>query len=120
MEFGIQFRPTKCCFFATELDVSDHHVTQEGRFPTENGVEAIRNFPRPQNFTAVKMFLGMCGFFRSYIPNFSNWSLHVRSLLRMDTKFDWTSAHDSEFSYVKAPLTSDDLILSHRDWNQEF
>ena len=120
VEFGIQFKPTKCCFFATKLDGLGHHVTQEGHFPTEKGVEAIRNFPRPQNATAVKTFLGMCGFFRSYIPNFSNWSLHSRSLLRKDTKFRWTSAHESEFSHRKASLTSDDLILLHPNWNQEF
>ena len=90
MEFDIQFKPTKCCFFATELDVLGHHVTQEGRFPTEKGVEAIQNFPRPQNATAVKKLSGMCGFFRSYIPNFSNWSSHLRSLLGKDSKFQWT------------------------------
>ena len=41
VEFGIQFKSTKCCFFATELDVLGHRVTQEGHFPTEKGVEAI-------------------------------------------------------------------------------
>ena len=70
MEFGIQFKPTKCCFFATELDVLGHCVTQERHFPTGKDVEAIRNFPLQQNAAAVKQFLGMCGFFRSYIPNF--------------------------------------------------
>ena len=68
----------------------------------------------------MKKFLGMCGFFHSYIPNFSNWSLHLRSLLRKDTKFRWTSAHESEFSHLKASLTSDDQILLHPNWNQEF
>ena len=84
------------------------------------GVEAIWNFPRPQNATAVKKFSGMCRCFRSYIPNFSNWSLHLRSLLQKDTKFHWTSVHESEFSHLKASSTSDDLILLHPNWNQEF
>ena len=39
VEFGIQFKPTKCCFFAMESDVLGHRVTQEGYFPTEKGVE---------------------------------------------------------------------------------
>ena len=59
-------------------------------------------------------------FLSSYIQNFSNWSLHFRSLLRKGTKFRWTSAHESEFSHLKASLTSDNLILSHPNWNQEF
>ena len=113
MEFGIQLKQTKRCYFATELNGLGHHVTQEGHFPTEKGVETIRNFPCPQNATAVKKFLGMCGFFRSYIPNFSNWSLQLHSLLR-------TLVHERVFSPLKASLTSDDLILLHSNWNQEF
>ena len=116
VEFDIQFKPTKCCFFAMELDVLGHHVTQEGRFRAEKGVEATRNFSRPQNTTAVKKYLGTCVFFRSYIPKFFNWSLHLRSL----TKLHWTSAHESEFSHLKASLTFDDLVLLHPNWNQEF
>ena len=61
----------------------------------------------------MKGFLGMCGFFCSYILNFSNWSSHLHSLLSKDTKFRWTSVHESEFSHLKASLTSDDLILLH-------
>ena len=53
-EFGIQFKAIKCCFFATELDVLGHHVTQERWFLTEKGVDAVQSFPRPQNATAVK------------------------------------------------------------------
>ena len=49
-----------------------------------------------------------------------NWSLHLRSLLRKDTKLHWASAHESEFSHLKASLTYDDLILLHPNWNQEF
>ena len=32
VEFGIQLKPRKCCFFARELDVLGHRVTQEGHF----------------------------------------------------------------------------------------
>ena len=63
VEFGIQFKPTNAVSLLMELDVLGHRVTQEGHFPTQNGVQAIRNFPRPKNATAVKKFLGMCGFF---------------------------------------------------------
>ena len=34
--------------------------------------------------------------------------------------FRWKSAHESEFSHLKASLTSDNLILSHPNWNREF
>ena len=40
VDFGIQFKPTKC-FFATELDVVGHHISKDGCFPTEKGFKAI-------------------------------------------------------------------------------
>ena len=55
VEYGVHCRPTKCCLFATELDALGHHVTQEGRFPTEKGVEVIRIFPRPTAFSTANL-----------------------------------------------------------------
>ena len=66
-----------------------------------------------------KMLSGMYGFFHSYTPNFSNWSLHLHSLLRKETEFRWTSAHESEFRHLEESLTSNDLRMLHPNWNQE-
>ena len=34
IDFGIQFKPTKCEFFSQDLQVLGHHITPTGRFPT--------------------------------------------------------------------------------------
>ena len=117
---GIQFKPSKCQFFSSNLKILGHRVTPEGRFPTEKGTEAISSFERPHNVSSLKRFLGMVGYFRDYIPDMSRRSQNLRSLLSQTASFSWTHAHEAEFQDLKTALLSPDIILFHPDWDKEF
>ena len=119
-QFGIQFKPTKCVFFSQDLQVLGRHITPTGRFPTTKGTEAISAMPRPKNFSAVKRFLGMVGYFCDYVRDMSNRTKHLHALLRKGIPFKWTSAHDAEFTDLKQALLSPDTMLYHPDWNSAF
>ena len=60
-KFGVQFKPTKCSFFSTNLQILGHRITPQGRFPTEKGTESISSFPRPHNVSSLKRFLVFFG-----------------------------------------------------------
>ena len=64
VKVGMQLKPSKCIFFAKEIEILGHRVTQEGRTAISRGVEAILSMPTPTNISAVKRFLGLCGYFR--------------------------------------------------------
>ena len=49
VQYGLQFKPTKCTFFSHDLEILGHRITPEGRFPTNKGTEAILAMPRPHN-----------------------------------------------------------------------
>ena len=120
VKVGIQFKPSKCQFFSSNLKILGHRVTPEGRFPTEKGTEAISSFERPHNVSSLKRFLGMVGYFRDYIPDMSRRSQNLRSLLSQKASFSWTHAHEAEFQDLKTALLSPDTILFHPDWDKEF
>jgi len=40
-KFGVQFKPSKCSFFSTNLNMLGHQITPDCRFPTDNGTESI-------------------------------------------------------------------------------
>ena len=44
VELGIQFKPTKCCFFGTKLDVLGHRVTQDRHFPQKKVLKLFNIF----------------------------------------------------------------------------
>ena len=119
-KFGVQFKPSKCSFFSTNMQILGHRVTSEGRFPTEKGTESISSFPRPHNVSSLKRFLGMVGYFREYIRNMSHRTQNLRSLLSQKASFSWSDQHEAEFQDLKSALLSKEIILFHPDWDSEF
>jgi hypothetical protein len=47
-------------------------VTSEGVKPDPQKVKAIKEFPTRRNTTDVKYFLDLAGYYREFIPQFSN------------------------------------------------
>ena len=87
VKVGIQLKPTKCIFFAKELQVLGHTITEHGRKPNSKGVEAITNMEPPSNTPSFKRFLGLRNFFHDFIPNMPSHTQHLRQLLKKDTPF---------------------------------
>lgn len=68
---NISLQFSKCLFGSDCVDFLGYHLTQEGIKPKKNLLEAIMNFPKPENRKEVKRFLGMTGFSRSFVKDFS-------------------------------------------------
>ena len=120
VQYGLQFKPTKCTFFSHDLEILGHRITPEGRFPTNKGTEAILAMPRPHNVASVKRFLGMVGYFRDYVKNMSTRTKYLHSLLQKGAPFQRTPKLEQEFVDLKDALTSPDTMLYHLDWNESF
>ena len=60
-------------------------------------VEAVVNWPRPTNSTEVRSFLGMVGYNRRFVKDFSKIALPLTKLLRKDHKFTWTKECEASF-----------------------
>ena len=120
VKVGVQFKPTKCTFFAKQIQVLGHTITEHGRRPNSKGIEAITSMEPPTSTTSLKRFLGLCNFFRDYIPNMPSRTQHLRQLLKKDTPFAWSPNHTMEFEDLKQAVTGPDVLLHHPDWNSEF
>jgi hypothetical protein len=55
--------------------------------PDPEKVKAITNFPTPMNTTDVKPFLGLAGYYRKCIAQFSKIAKPLNELLRKNTKW---------------------------------
>jgi len=71
----------------TELNYLGHVVTSEGVKPDPEKVKAIKNFPIPKNTTDVKSFLGLTGYYRKFIPQFSKIAKPLTELLKTGQKW---------------------------------
>ena len=66
---NLKLKPSKCKFFQHSLAFLGHIPTEYGTRCDPTKREAIQDWPRPQNRTEMKSFLGLVNFNHSYIPN---------------------------------------------------
>jgi glutaredoxin-related protein len=61
---------------------------------------------QPLNVTDARSFLGMAGFYRRFIENFSKIAKPMTELLKNNTKFEWSEACEKSFQELKRRLTT--------------
>ena len=72
----------------------------------QDKVEAIRSIPEPTNKKQLRSFLGVCSFYRGYVPHFSEVALPLTNLTKNDqpNNFKFTEEHRSSFCKLKMSL----------------
>ncbi|XP_016103330.1 uncharacterized protein [Sinocyclocheilus grahami] len=80
--------------------------------PQEKKVEVVRSAPRPETKTHVRAFLGLAGYYRCFIPNFSSLATSLTDLTRkgQPEKVQWTPAAEEAFQRVKGALISEPIL----------
>jgi len=81
---------SKCFFAFTEVAYLEFMLSADGVRPGEQKIIAVQQFAQPQNKYEVKRFLGLCGFFRRFIPHYAEIALPVSELLKEQTPYVWT------------------------------
>ena len=69
-------------------------------------VTAVVDWPRPTNVSKVRSFLGMAGYYRRFIKDFSKIASPLNQLLCKDNKFDWASKCEASFQELKNRLVT--------------
>jgi hypothetical protein len=67
-ENGLQINPAKCVFAASAVEFLGHRVDQHGVRPLQRHIQAISDFPPPQDVKQLQQFLGMVNFYRRFFP----------------------------------------------------
>ncbi|UYV76039.1 hypothetical protein LAZ67_13002298 [Cordylochernes scorpioides] len=109
---GLSLKPSKCRFAYQKLPILGHVVSENGVEPATDKIEAVKEFPIPKNVKQVRSFLGLCGYYRRFIKNFSKISKPLTCLTEKDKKFVIGPAEIEAFETLKKKLT-EEPILAH-------
>lgn len=118
-EFGLTLNPAKCEFMKEEIKVLGHIVDKNGIRPIEENLQKIRDFPQPKTVKTTRRFLGMAGYYRKFIPNYSEITKPITDLLRRKQKFSWNDRAQAAFEIIKNKLDSDPILI-HPDYSKQF
>jgi hypothetical protein len=116
---GIYAKLAKCQFGVEEIKFLGHIVSKDGIKADTDKVKAVRELPVPKDEKAISRFLGMAGFYRKYIQNFSARTLKMRNLTRQDVNYEWTEECQKEFEDIKKALSSSP-VMAYPDFSKKF
>lgn len=111
-EIGMTLKLTKCKFLSTEFDYLGHKLSY-GQVTPGTKVNAIKEFPVPADVHQVRQFLGLTGYFRRFVANYSAIMSPVTDLLKKETEFIWNEQHQRAYEHVKSALCSAPTLVMY-------
>jgi hypothetical protein len=108
-------KPSKCEFFAQEVEYLGHIVTSEGIKVDESKIRVIQDWPVLQTKTEVRSFLGLANYYRRFIPDFSTMTAPLSALVHDSSpeKVPWLQPQSDAFARVKHALTNAPVLRTY-------
>ena len=74
-------------------------------------VEAVMSWERPKSVFEIRSFLGLAGYYRRFIEDFSRLAAPMTRLTRKEVKFEWDDRCEETFQELKRKLTSAPILI---------
>ncbi|GBG87447.1 hypothetical protein CBR_g45505 [Chara braunii] len=100
----------KCEFGRTQVLYFGHEISAEGLKLDDAKMGSIRDWPRPQFVTEMRSFLGMTGYYRTFVKNYSVVAAPLTDLTRLDTWWEGTDECEAAFRHLKHALTHYEVL----------
>jgi hypothetical protein len=110
---------SKCAFWLEEIQFLGHVLSARGIAVDPSKVQDILEWKPPTTVHQVRSFLGLAGYYRRFIPDFSKLVKPITSLLKNETKFNWSSKCNEAFEHLKILLTTAP-VLAQPDISKPF
>ncbi|GJS04068.1 reverse transcriptase domain-containing protein [Tanacetum coccineum] len=110
---------SKCEFWLQEVHFLGHVVNQSGIHVDPSKIEAVKNWKAPTTPSEVRSFLGLAGYYRRFIANFSKIAKPLTLLTQKNQKYEWGEKEEEAFQTLKNNLC-DAPILSLPDGVEDF
>jgi hypothetical protein len=119
VEANVYLNPKKCRLFEEKLIYLGHEVSAAGIRPDPAKLNAIKNMNVSQSKTQIKSFLGLSGYKRKFIRNFSIIAYPLLLLTHDNSTYKWEHEQDDAFNTLKNILCVQPL-LSHPNFDYPF
>jgi len=82
-----------------------HVISEEVISVDPEKIEGIMEWVAPKNVDKMRSFMGLVGYYRRFIKNFSQISYPITSLQRKGKKFKWIEECEVNFEHLRHLLT---------------
>lgn len=106
----LKINADKCQFAVPHINFLGCTISKDGIIPQHQQIEAITNYEPPTDHQSMRRFLGMCNYYRKFVPGFAKTAVPLQEALnRTKTKTDriqWTETSRKAFEDLKIKLTN--------------
>ncbi|KAL0820853.1 hypothetical protein ABMA28_005522 [Loxostege sticticalis] len=97
-------------FFKKEVLYLGHTITKDGLKPNEDKVLAVLNYPIPKTIKEIKAFLGLIGYYRRFIKDFSKITKPLTNCLKKNKSIKIDEEYIKSFETCKELLVNAPLL----------
>jgi hypothetical protein len=103
-EAGLEINWSKCQFLQQRVEFLGHVIEKGCVSPSERKTVAVRKFSEPKTVKQVQSFLGLSGYFRKFILQYSIIARPLTNLLRAGKEFEFNERERESFMRLKVIL----------------
>jgi len=106
----LKLKPSKCRLFQRKVGFLGHVVSEAGIEVQSEKVEVVEKWPQPRNLHDVRAFLGLCGYYRRFVADFSNIAAPLYDLTKKNMRFSWGDPQEAAFKKLKELLITAPIL----------
>jgi hypothetical protein len=95
-----------------EVIILGHKCNYEGRVPDDSKIARVRDWPPCKKLSDVRGFLGLAGYMRIWIKNYSAIARPLVNLTRKDETFVWEEPHANTMQLLKNAIITSPALIS--------
>ena len=109
-ENGLQIKWSKCNFLKRRVQFLGHIIEDGIVRPSEEKITAVRNYPEPENIKKLQGFLGLTGYFRKFVYQYSILARSLSNLLKKGVKLNIGKEERIAINELKNALLSSPVL----------
>jgi hypothetical protein len=102
---------SKCEFWLTKIVFLGHVISTGGVSVDPGKVNDVLNWMPPTTASEIQSFLGLAGYYRRFIKDFSKIAKPMMKLLEKNKAFEWTTECQASFEELRKHLTSAPILV---------
>jgi hypothetical protein len=110
---------SKCEFWLDTMKFLGHTISGDGISVDPSKVQEVMDWKPPTSVHQIRSFLGLAGYYRYFIPDFSRIAKPMTELLKKGVKFSWDQKCEDAFHTLRDHLTTAP-VLAQPDVSKPF
>ena len=108
----LALKPSKCVIGNADITFLAFQIGEGTMTPKKDTVSRILEAPRPRTKKQLRSFIGLVGFYRQFVPNFSALAAPLTDLTRKGSPSDvkWSEPQEKSFKALKDAIATPPIL----------